>query len=58
MAVCRTESVPTPRVQCHTRKDAEILKKILQAIDKGNKITEINKIGSVVYVHLVDENIG
>ena len=58
MAVCRTEILPTPRVQCHTRKDADILERILQTINQGNKITGVIKLGAVVYVHLADEKLG
>jgi len=58
MENCETYSVPTPRVQCHTRKDAEKLEKILQKIRQGNSITEIIREGSVIYIHMVDEKLG
>ena len=57
MAKNAKEYPPTPRVQCHTRADADILEKILKAIEKGNKMTSIIKMGAVVYVHMEDENI-
>ena len=57
MAICETKSVPTPRVQCSTRKDAEKLEQILQKIKQGDAITGITRMGTVVYVHLVDEKI-
>lgn len=52
------ESIPTPRVQCHTRKDAEKLEQILQKVKQGDSITDINRMGAVVYIHMVDEKIG
>ena len=58
MASCEGESVPTPRVQCHTRKDAEKLEQILEKISHGDSITQVVRSGSVIFIHLVDENIG
>jgi len=58
MAMREMESVPTPCVQCRTRKDADKLEQILQKIKQGDSITGVIKMGSVVYVHLVDEKIG
>jgi len=58
MENCETYSIPTPRVQCHTRKDAEKLEKILQKIKQGDAITEIARMGTVVYIHMVDEKLG
>ncbi len=54
----QTEYPPTPRVLCHGRKEAEKLERILEKIKQGNPITSITRIGSTVYVHLEDENIG
>jgi len=57
MVVCEQENAPTPRVQCSTRKEAERLEKILQKIKQGNAITEIIRMGTVIYIHMVDEKI-
>ena len=57
MAKCEKEYPPTPRVQCGTIKDSEKLEQILQKIKQGDAITEIIRMGTVVYVHLVDEKI-
>ena len=57
MAVCEKEYPPTPRVQCSTRKEAERLEQILQKIKQGDAITEVIRVGTVVYVHMVDEKI-
>ena len=58
MEICEAKSVPTPRVQCSTRKDAEKLELLLQKIKQGDAITEVVRMGTVIYVHLVDERIG
>jgi len=55
MATC--ESVPTPRVQCSTRKEAERLERILQKIKQGDAITEIIRMGTTIYIHMVDDKI-
>ena len=52
MEICETKSVPTPRVQCHTRKDAEELEKILQKIKQGSSVTDVSRMGAVVYVYV------
>lgn len=57
MVVCEKEYPPTPRVQCSTIKDSERLEQILQKIKQGDIITEIIRMGTVIYVHLVDEKI-
>ena len=57
MALCEKEYPPTPRIQCSTRKDAEKTEQILQKIKQGDAITEIIRMGTTVYVHLVDEKI-
>jgi len=58
MVICETESVQTPRIQCHTRKDAEKLEKLLQKVKQGDSITDISRMGAVIYIHMVDEEIG
>jgi len=57
MAKDEKEYPPTPRVQCHTIKDSERLEQILQKIKQGDAITGISRMGTVVYVHMVDEKI-
>jgi len=57
MVFCEKEYPPTLRVQCSTRKDSEKLEQILQKIKQGDAITEIIRMGTIVYVHMVDEKI-
>ena len=54
----QVEYPPTPKILCHGRKEAERLEQILQKIKQGDPIKQIIRVGSVVYVHLEDENIG
>ena len=54
----QAEYSPTPKVLCHGRKEAERLERILEKIRQGDPITQIIRMGSIVYVHLEDENIG
>ena len=53
-----TQNAPTPRIQCHGKAEAEKLERLLEKVRRGNPIKQIIRFGSVVYVHLEDENIG
>lgn len=50
-------AVATPKVLCHGRKESEMLEKILVSIQNGNKIKDVTRIGSEVFVHLMDERL-
>ena len=43
---------PTPKIQCHGRKEAKKLEEILFRIKTGTVIKKVTQMGAIVYIDL------